>query len=86
MAVIDELLDEKFSKKKALRDSNHKALSAGYDYAIENFDCPLPIRLEKMHANDDRILIDGNTATALGLPLRGRDRRGLVSDHAGDHR
>jgi len=71
MGVIDELLDEKFSKKKALRDSNHRAIRAGYDYAIENFDCPLPTRLEKMHATDDRILIDGNTATALGCLYAG---------------
>ena len=71
MGVIDELLEEKFSKKKALRDSNHRAMRAGYDYAIENFDCPLPIRLEKMHATDDRILIDGNTATALGCLYAG---------------
>src|SRR5579884_3053160 len=71
MAVIEELLDEKFAKKKALRDSNHKAIQAGYDYATENFDCPLPIRLEKMHATDDRILIDGNTATALGCVYAG---------------
>ncbi len=71
MDVIEELLDEKFAKKKALRDSNHKAIRAGYDYAIENFDCPLPIRLEKMHATDDRILIDGNTATALGCLYAG---------------
>src|SRR3954453_12366833 len=71
MHVIDELLEEKFSKKKALRDSNHKALRAGYDYAKEPLDCPLPIRLEKMHATDDRILIDGNTATALGCVYAG---------------
>ena len=71
MHVIDELLDEKFSKKKALRESNHKALRSGYDYAKENLDCPLPIRLEKMHATDDRILIDGNTATALGCVYAG---------------
>ena len=71
MAIIDELLEEKFSKKKALRDSNHKALRAGYDFAKENLECPLPIKLEKMHATDDRILIDGNTATALGCVYAG---------------
>jgi 2-oxoglutarate/2-oxoacid ferredoxin oxidoreductase subunit alpha len=71
MTIIDELLDEKFSKKKALRDSNHKALRAGYDYALENLECPLPIRLEKMTATGDRILIDGNTATALGCLYAG---------------
>jgi 2-oxoglutarate/2-oxoacid ferredoxin oxidoreductase subunit alpha len=71
MAIIEELLEEKFSRKKALRDSNQRALRAGYDYAIESFDCPLPIRLEKMHVTDDRILIDGNTATALGCVYAG---------------
>jgi 2-oxoglutarate/2-oxoacid ferredoxin oxidoreductase subunit alpha len=71
MGVIDELLEEKFSRKKALLDSNHRALRAGYDFALESFDCPLPIRLERMHATDDHILIDGNTATALGCLYAG---------------
>jgi len=71
MGIINELLDEKFSRKKALRESNHRAIKAGYDYAMEHFDCPLPIRLEKMHATDERILIDGNTATGLGCVYAG---------------
>jgi 2-oxoglutarate ferredoxin oxidoreductase subunit alpha len=71
MAIINELLDEKFSRKKALRESNHRAIKAGYDYAMEHLSCPLPIRLEKMHATDDRILIDGNTAIALGCVYAG---------------
>ena len=70
MQVVEELLDEKFSKKKSLRESNHKALHLGYDYAKEHFD-PLPFRLEKMDANGDKILIDGNTATALGAVYAG---------------
>jgi len=70
MEVVEQLLDEKFSKKKALRESNHKALHLGYDYAKKNFD-PLPFRLEKMHENGDKILIDGNTATALGCVYAG---------------
>jgi 2-oxoglutarate ferredoxin oxidoreductase subunit alpha len=71
MTIIDDMLEEKFSKKKALLDSNHKALRAGYDYAIDNLDCPLPFRLEKMDATGDKILIDGNTATALGCVYAG---------------
>lgn len=71
MDVLEALLDEKFAGKKALRDSNHKALRLGYDYAKANFDCPLPFRLEKMDANRDKILIDGNTATALGAIYAG---------------
>ena len=70
-AIVDQMLEQKFSKKKALMESNHRALKAGFDYAKEHLDCPLPIRLEKMHATDDRILIDGNTALALGCVYAG---------------
>jgi 2-oxoglutarate/2-oxoacid ferredoxin oxidoreductase subunit alpha len=71
MDVVNTLLDEKYGTKKALRDSNSKALQLGYQYAKQNFDCPLPFRLEKMDANGDKILIDGNTAAALGCVYAG---------------
>jgi 2-oxoglutarate/2-oxoacid ferredoxin oxidoreductase subunit alpha len=71
MAVVEQLLDEKFSTKKALRESNLKALKIGYDFAKEHFECPLPFHLEKMDANSDKILIDGNTAAALGCVYAG---------------
>src|SRR5690242_2653062 len=71
MKVIDQLLLEKYGKKKALQDSNHKALRLGYDYAIEHLQCPLPIRLQQMDATGGHILIDGNTATALGCMYAG---------------
>ena len=71
MGVVDKLLEEKYGRKKALLESNHKALRLGYDYATENFQCPLPFHLEKMDANGDKILIDGNTATALGCLYAG---------------
>jgi 2-oxoglutarate/2-oxoacid ferredoxin oxidoreductase subunit alpha len=71
MAIIDHMLEEKYSKKKALLESNHRALRCGYDYATEHLDCPLPVRLEKMTADPERILIDGNTATALGCVYAG---------------
>ena len=71
MAIVDKLLVEKYGKKQALLDSNHKALKLGYEYAKENFACPLPFHLETMDANRDKILIDGNTATALGCLYAG---------------
>ncbi len=70
MRIVEQLLDEKFSKKKALRESNLTALKLGYNYAKEHFD-ELPFRLEKMDANSNKILIDGNTATALGCVYAG---------------
>ena len=71
MGVVQQLLDEKFATKKALRESNLTALRLGYDYAKKHFECPLSFRLEKMDANGDKILIDGNTAAALGCVYAG---------------
>lgn len=71
MEIVNALLDEKYSKKKSMRDSNSKALQLGYQYAREHYPCPLPFRLEKMDANASKILIDGNTATALGCVYAG---------------
>jgi 2-oxoglutarate ferredoxin oxidoreductase subunit alpha len=71
MKVIDQLLLEKYGKKKALQDSNSKALRLGYDYAVNHLSCPLPIRLQRMDATSESILIDGNTATALGCLYAG---------------
>jgi 2-oxoglutarate ferredoxin oxidoreductase subunit alpha len=69
--IIANLTKEKYAAKKALLDSNATAIALGYDYVKAHFDCPLPIRLEKMDATRDHILIDGNTATALGALYAG---------------
>jgi 2-oxoglutarate ferredoxin oxidoreductase subunit alpha len=71
MNVVAGMLEEKFSRKPALMQSNQKAIRLGYDYAKQNFPCPLPIRLRPMNATEHSILIDGNTATALGCLYAG---------------
>ncbi len=71
MDVVGTMLAEKYGKKPKLLDSNHKAIKLGYDYAQEHFACPLPFHLEKMDATSDSILIDGNTACALGAVYAG---------------
>src|SRR5262245_2753301 len=71
MTVVEDMLKEKFAKKPALMDSNSRAIKLGYEYARAHFECPLPIRLERMNATNDSILIDGNTATALGAVYAG---------------
>lgn len=71
MDIVEKMLNEKFGKKPKLLDANHLAIRLGYNYAKENFDCPLPIRLEKMDATSNSILIDGNTACALGAVYAG---------------
>jgi 2-oxoglutarate/2-oxoacid ferredoxin oxidoreductase subunit alpha len=71
LEIVANLLSETFSRNEALRDSNQRALRLGYDYALENFTCPLEFSLEPLSLNDDSILIDGNTAAALGCLYAG---------------
>jgi 2-oxoglutarate ferredoxin oxidoreductase subunit alpha len=69
--IIRALLKEKYSRKPALMDSNQQAVDLGFEYASSHFSCPLPIRLEPMNRTKDAILIDGNTAAALGCVYAG---------------
>jgi len=71
MEVIQGLLKQTYGTKAALMASNEKAIRLGYDYAKANLPCPLPIKLERMNATADHILIDGNTAAALGCVYAG---------------
>lgn len=71
LEIVRELLSQTYSRKKALLDSNYLAVKLGYDFARETFECPLPMRLEPMDATRDSILIDGNTAAALGCIYAG---------------
>jgi 2-oxoglutarate ferredoxin oxidoreductase subunit alpha len=71
MEVIATLLTEQFAGKEKLRESNQKALRLGHDYAREHYECPLPCRVARMDATRGSILIDGNTAAALGCLYAG---------------
>lgn len=68
---IRELLAETYAKKPALVDSNMQAIQLGYDYARQHFQCPLPLRVEKMDRTAGHIMIDGNTAAGLGALFAG---------------
>jgi 2-oxoglutarate ferredoxin oxidoreductase subunit alpha len=69
--VIKKLLQETFASKPKLIDSNMKAIMLGYDYAKENFTCPLPVRAETMGDNAGNIMITGNEAVGLGCLYAG---------------
>ena len=71
MELVGQMLVQKFSKKKKLLDANNTAIKLGYDYARAHYECPLPFHLERMDATSDSIIIDGNTAAALGAVYAG---------------
>ncbi len=69
--VIEDAVHRTFATKQALLQANMDAIELGANYASEHFDCPLPTRVERMNATDGKIMIDGNTASALGCLFAG---------------
>ena len=69
--TLKQLLEETFSNKQALIDSNLTAIQIGYNYAREQFNCPLSMRLSPLDKTAGHIMIDGNTAAALGCVYAG---------------
>ena len=69
--TITTLLEETFADKQHMIESNMEAIRLGFDYAIENFVCPLPRRVSPMNGTQGHIVIDGNTAAGLGCMYAG---------------
>ena len=69
--VIEAAVRRTFASKQALIQSNMEAIELGAGYAAENFKCPLPTRVAPMDETAGRIMIDGNTAAALGCVYAG---------------
>jgi 2-oxoglutarate ferredoxin oxidoreductase subunit alpha len=64
-------LRKQFKKKAKAVDLNFNAALAGYDYATKNFQKQDPYYLERMDATRGKIIIDGNSACALGAMFAG---------------
>ncbi|MDG2107084.1 MAG: 2-oxoacid:acceptor oxidoreductase subunit alpha [Woeseiaceae bacterium] len=71
LEIIIKLLEETFAAKSHLIDSNMQAIRLGYDYAKNNFTCPLPMHVEKMDKTSNSVIMDGNTAAGLGCMYAG---------------
>ncbi len=69
--VLADLVSDQFRGKERLIPPNIHALELGHQYASKNFNCPLHIKLKRCHKTDNKILIDGNTASALGCVYGG---------------
>lgn len=70
-AVITQLVEETFASKPKLIDANMEAIEIGYGYAVEHFECPLRTRVAPLNKTAGHILMDGNTAAALGCVYAG---------------
>ena len=72
LKIVRTLLEETFAAKPKLVESNLQAIMLGYDYARENFNCPLPVHAE---TNGQGIAIagyaDSDQVTIAGQRTRG---------------
>ena len=68
---IDASLAKQFSTKPKAKDLNFDAVKAGFDWAEANVDIKPRFRLERMDKTAGKILVDGNTASALGSLMGG---------------
>jgi 2-oxoglutarate ferredoxin oxidoreductase subunit alpha len=71
LEVVEASVRRQFAKKQKAADLNWAAVKAGYDYAATAFTKHDPFVLERMHETDGKIIIEGNSAAALGCMFAG---------------
>ncbi len=68
---VERALDAQLGKKPRALALNHQAVRAGWEYAREQLPKRDPYRLDRMDKTAGKILIDGNSAAALGAMFGG---------------
>src|SRR6201981_1774791 len=71
MAEVEKALRKQFDKKLKAANLNMAAAQAGFDYAAANLKKQDPFRILRMDKNLGKIIIDGNSAAALGCMFAG---------------
>ncbi len=68
---VRKALFKQFKKKVKAAELNWKAVEAGVEYARQSLPKIDPFRVERMNANGNKIIIEGNAAAALGCVFAG---------------
>ena len=71
MAEVEKAIRKQFARKVKAAELNLAAARAGYDYAVASLAKQDPYRIERMDKNKGKIIIDGNSASALGCMFAG---------------
>jgi len=71
MAEVEKAIRKQFAKKVKAANLNLGAAQAGYDYAKANLTKQDPFRIARMDKTAGKIIIDGNSAAALGCMFAG---------------
>ena len=71
MAEVEKAIRKQFAKKVKAANLNLSAAQAGFDYAKANLQKRGAFYIERMNATAGKIIIDGNSAAALGCMFAG---------------
>ena len=71
MAQVERAINKQFAAKKKAAELNVNAARAGYDYAKASLEKADPFWIEPMDKTQGKIIIDGNSAAALGAMFGG---------------
>src|SRR5215216_2352807 len=71
VGAMEKLIAEQFRSKDTLIEPNVHALHLGRDYVTMNLEHPIGLQLKKANAIGDRVLLEGNSAVALGAVYGG---------------
>lgn len=71
MAQVEKAIGKQFAAKRKAADLNIATARTGYDYAKATLTKADPYRVEPMNENEGKIIIDGNSAAALGAMFGG---------------
>ena len=68
---LENIVRKQFAKKAAVADLNWNAVQLGFDYAASTLTKQDPLVVEPMTATHGKIIIDGNSAAAMGAMFAG---------------
>jgi len=71
MGEVEKAIRKQFAKKAKAANLNLSAVQAGYDYAASNLPKRDPYFIQRMDKTQGKIIIDGNSAAALGCMFAG---------------
>jgi 2-oxoglutarate ferredoxin oxidoreductase subunit alpha len=71
MAEVEKAIRKQFAKKVKAANLNLAAVQAGYDYSVANLTKQDALYIQKMDKTQGKIIIDGNSAGALGCMFAG---------------
>src|SRR5581483_1162287 len=71
MGEVEKALRKQFAKKVKAADLNWAAARSGYDYAAASLTKADPYHIQRMEKTTGKIIIDGNSAAALGCMFAG---------------